>query len=64
MCIILQGMLGKKYTMQMCTVLHVLFSALVALKKKMWCYFCEQRHLTKKTQSACIQYLNFYGFVL
>jgi hypothetical protein len=39
-------------------------SALVALKKKMWCYFCEQRHLTKKMQSACIQYPNFYGFVL
>lgn len=53
---VLQGMLGK-YTMQMYTVLHALFSlALVALKKKMWCYFCEQRHLTKKMQSACIKY--------
>lgn len=65
MCSILQGMLGKIYYANVYSAACFCSpSALVALKKKMWCYFCEQRHLTKKMQSACIQYPNFYGFVL
>lgn len=32
--------------------------------KQKCCYFCEPKTSNKKMQTACLQYPNFYGFVL